>query len=264
MMPELYLADALGCHRQAAVPGAHRRARSAARPPSWPPSSCRPASTSGCSPSPSRSSPRARPCGRSRCRSRSRRRCTRAPAATSPRTSAATCAGRRRPTTSACSSPLKDRQNALQEPVRPPARATTSRSTPIKDSMMLWDPIRYAETCPSSDGACALVLGSETVGDAAASPATRRRGSTARPCAASRPCRPTATPCCRSAARSARPTCTARPASPTRAARSTASRCTCRSRGSSRCGSRTSASPSRARVGGWWRTGPPRSTATSR
>ena len=33
---------------------------------------------------------------------------------------------------------------------------------------MLWDPIRYAETCPSSDGACALVLGSEKVGDAAA------------------------------------------------------------------------------------------------
>jgi acetyl-CoA C-acetyltransferase len=26
---------------------------------------------------------------------------------------------------------------------------------------MLWDPIRYLETCPSSDGACAMVLGSE-------------------------------------------------------------------------------------------------------
>jgi acetyl-CoA C-acetyltransferase len=25
---------------------------------------------------------------------------------------------------------------------------------------MLWDPIRYLETCPSSDGACAMVLGS--------------------------------------------------------------------------------------------------------
>jgi acetyl-CoA C-acetyltransferase len=32
---------------------------------------------------------------------------------------------------------------------------------------MLWDPIRYSETCPSSDGACAMVLGSEKVGDAA-------------------------------------------------------------------------------------------------
>lgn len=26
---------------------------------------------------------------------------------------------------------------------------------------MLWDPIRYDETCPSSDGACALVIGNE-------------------------------------------------------------------------------------------------------
>ena len=33
---------------------------------------------------------------------------------------------------------------------------------------MLWDPIRYAETCPSSDGACALVLGGEKVADEAA------------------------------------------------------------------------------------------------
>ena len=38
----------------------------------------------------------------------------------------------------------------------------------IKESLMLWDPIRYAETCPSSDGACALVLGSEKVADDAA------------------------------------------------------------------------------------------------
>jgi acetyl-CoA C-acetyltransferase len=28
-------------------------------------------------------------------------------------------------------------------------------------SQMLWDPIRYDETCPSSDGACALVIASE-------------------------------------------------------------------------------------------------------
>ena len=32
---------------------------------------------------------------------------------------------------------------------------------------MLWDPIRYAETCPSSDGACAMVLASEEGADAA-------------------------------------------------------------------------------------------------
>src|SRR5438552_5064947 len=31
----------------------------------------------------------------------------------------------------------------------------------VRDSLMLWDPIRYLETCPSSDGACAMVLASE-------------------------------------------------------------------------------------------------------
>jgi acetyl-CoA C-acetyltransferase len=32
----------------------------------------------------------------------------------------------------------------------------------VRASAMLWDPIRYDETCPSSDGACAIVLGDET------------------------------------------------------------------------------------------------------
>jgi len=31
----------------------------------------------------------------------------------------------------------------------------------VMNSPVLWDPIRYLETCPSSDGACALVLASE-------------------------------------------------------------------------------------------------------
>jgi len=63
---------------------------------------------------------------------------------------------------------LKDRKNALKNPyahLREPEISFDS----IKGSLMLWDPIRYAETCPSSDGACALVLGSEAMGDAAAS-----------------------------------------------------------------------------------------------
>ena len=51
---------------------------------------------------------------------------------------------------------------------------------------MLWDPIRYSETCPSSDGACAMVLTDEAVGDAAAAGVGARR----RPCAASRRCSP--------------------------------------------------------------------------
>jgi acetyl-CoA C-acetyltransferase len=32
----------------------------------------------------------------------------------------------------------------------------------VLQSPVLWDPIRYGETCPSSDGACALVVGSES------------------------------------------------------------------------------------------------------
>ncbi len=33
-------------------------------------------------------------------------------------------------------------------------------------SPMLWHPIRHDETCPSSDGACALVIGNEEIADA--------------------------------------------------------------------------------------------------
>ncbi|MGB3771498.1 MAG: thiolase domain-containing protein [Rhodococcus sp. (in: high G+C Gram-positive bacteria)] len=32
----------------------------------------------------------------------------------------------------------------------------------VMSSQMLWDPIRYDETCPSSDGACAMVIGDES------------------------------------------------------------------------------------------------------
>jgi acetyl-CoA C-acetyltransferase len=63
---------------------------------------------------------------------------------------------------------LKDRQNGLRNPFAHLHEPDISFDS-IKESMMLWDPIRYAETCPSSDGACALVLGSESVAtDAAA------------------------------------------------------------------------------------------------
>ncbi|MCW2494212.1 thiolase domain-containing protein [Jatrophihabitans sp.] len=38
-------------------------------------------------------------------------------------------------------------------------------------SQMLWDPIRFDETCPSSDGACALVIGNEEAAAAVDQPA---------------------------------------------------------------------------------------------
>jgi acetyl-CoA C-acetyltransferase len=52
---------------------------------------------------------------------------------------------------------LKDRQNAHKNPYAHLQIDDVSFDM-IKDSPMLWDPIRYLETCPSSDGACALVL----------------------------------------------------------------------------------------------------------
>jgi len=55
---------------------------------------------------------------------------------------------------------LKDRQNALRNPYAH-LRIEGVSFEQIANSPMLWDPIRYLETCPSSDGACAMVLASE-------------------------------------------------------------------------------------------------------
>jgi acetyl-CoA C-acetyltransferase len=56
---------------------------------------------------------------------------------------------------------LKDRLNALRNPY---AHLQISDITfeAIAESPMLWDPIRFHETCPSSDGACAMVLTDES------------------------------------------------------------------------------------------------------
>ncbi|KAA0234016.1 MAG: hypothetical protein JJLCMIEE_00881 [Acidimicrobiales bacterium] len=64
---------------------------------------------------------------------------------------------------------LKDRRNALKNPYAHLHEPDISYDS-IKESLMLWDPIRYAETCPSSDGAIAMVLTDEAGGDAAARP----------------------------------------------------------------------------------------------
>jgi acetyl-CoA C-acetyltransferase len=59
----------------------------------------------------------------------------------------------------------KDRQNALKNPYAHLRNDKTTVET-VLASQMLWDPIRFDETCPSSDGACALVIGSEAAVDA--------------------------------------------------------------------------------------------------
>ncbi len=55
---------------------------------------------------------------------------------------------------------VKDRLNALKNPYAHLKMEDISLEK-VRASPMLWDPIRYLETCPSSDGACAMVLGSE-------------------------------------------------------------------------------------------------------
>jgi acetyl-CoA C-acetyltransferase len=53
------------------------------------------------------------------------------------------------------------RENAARNPyahLREPMTVEDVMNSPV-----LWDPIRYGETCPSSDGACALVVASEEV-----------------------------------------------------------------------------------------------------
>jgi acetyl-CoA C-acetyltransferase len=62
---------------------------------------------------------------------------------------------------------VKDRKNALKNPYAHLQMPDISLDS-VRASPMLWDPIRYLETCPSSDGACAMVLASE--GAAARSP----------------------------------------------------------------------------------------------
>jgi acetyl-CoA C-acetyltransferase len=55
---------------------------------------------------------------------------------------------------------LKDRLNALKNPVAH-LKIEDIDFEAIANSPMLWDPIRYLESCPSSDGACAMVIASE-------------------------------------------------------------------------------------------------------
>jgi acetyl-CoA C-acetyltransferase len=60
---------------------------------------------------------------------------------------------------------VKDRRNGALNPyahLRQPEITLES----VQSSKMLWDPIRYDETCPSSDGACAVVIGDEAAAEA--------------------------------------------------------------------------------------------------
>ena len=78
-----------------------------------------------------------------------------------------------------CMVAFKDRQHALRNPY---AHLQQQELTfdQVVESPMLWEPIRFSETCPSSDGACALVLGDEAAGDASPKPVAWLHGAALR------------------------------------------------------------------------------------
>jgi acetyl-CoA C-acetyltransferase len=64
---------------------------------------------------------------------------------------------------------VKDRRNALLNPYAHLHLPDIDLAA-VQASPMLWEPLRYLETCPSSDGACAMVLASERAAAAAPGP----------------------------------------------------------------------------------------------
>jgi acetyl-CoA C-acetyltransferase len=60
---------------------------------------------------------------------------------------------------------VKDRLNGSRNPLAHLHQPDITLEK-VMESPMLWDPIRYDETCPSSDGACAVVIGDEQIADA--------------------------------------------------------------------------------------------------
>jgi acetyl-CoA C-acetyltransferase len=64
----------------------------------------------------------------------------------------------------------KDRRNGAKNPYAHLQQADMTAEK-VQASQMLWDPIRYDETCPSSDGACAIVIGNEKAAAAVDRPA---------------------------------------------------------------------------------------------
>ncbi len=55
---------------------------------------------------------------------------------------------------------VKDRQNALKNPYAH-LKIEDISIEKVKSSPMMWEPIRFLESCPSSDGACAVVITDE-------------------------------------------------------------------------------------------------------
>src|SRR5271170_5304387 len=64
---------------------------------------------------------------------------------------------------------VKDRRNGARNPYAHLQQPDITLES-VQASPMLWDPVRYDETCPSSDGACAVIIGDEEAASAADRP----------------------------------------------------------------------------------------------
>jgi acetyl-CoA C-acetyltransferase len=64
---------------------------------------------------------------------------------------------------------VKDRLNALKNPYAH-LKVPDITLEKVRDSPMVWEPVRRLESCPASDGACAMVLTDEAGGDRSPNP----------------------------------------------------------------------------------------------
>ena len=64
---------------------------------------------------------------------------------------------------------VKDRRNGALDPYAHLQQADITLES-VQASPMLWDPVRHDETCPSSDGACAVIIGDEQAAEASQEP----------------------------------------------------------------------------------------------
>jgi acetyl-CoA C-acetyltransferase len=62
---------------------------------------------------------------------------------------------------------VKDRRNGALNPYAHLQQPDITLES-VQASPMLWDPVRYDETCPSSDGACAVIIGDSDAAEASA------------------------------------------------------------------------------------------------
>lgn len=71
-----------------------------------------------------------------------------------------------------CKVALKDRTHALKNPHAHMHEAPENLDLKkYMDSFMLWEPLRFSEVCPSSDGACAMILADSDAAKACKNPA---------------------------------------------------------------------------------------------